>query len=138
MVRADREAELLFRGKAYRRAIESFYLSNGTYPRELEDLLKDPRAPGRRHLRVLYPDPLMKGEQRTWAVVRGVDGGIAGVMSNSTEQPLKKANFPKEFEKFAEATSYAEWIFEYIPPNRPHVPGTPSPTPLHPPVVKTH
>jgi len=38
-LQVDREAELLFRGKAYRKAIEGFYQSNGGYPRSLEDLL---------------------------------------------------------------------------------------------------
>jgi len=43
IVRADREAELLFRGQAYRQRHREFYQSNGAFPRSLEDLPKDPR-----------------------------------------------------------------------------------------------
>ena len=68
IVQADREAELLFRGQAYRRAIESYYRANGVYPRALEDLLKDPRFPSKRHIRSLYPDPMGKGQ--AWLLLR--------------------------------------------------------------------
>src|ERR1700733_5608223 len=65
-VRHDREEELLFRGLAYERAIQGFYLSHqpGTtpsFPRRLEDLLLDPRFTHQRYLRTLYPDPMGKG-----------------------------------------------------------------------------
>ncbi len=53
IVRADREAELLFRGQAYRNAIASFYQSNGAFPRSLEDLPIDPRSASKRHIRAL-------------------------------------------------------------------------------------
>lgn len=33
--------------------------------------------------------------------------------------PLKKANFPQGLEKFESAASYSEWIFEYIPGQKP-------------------
>src|SRR5688500_2410928 len=36
MIKVDREAELLFRGQAYRRAIESYYKANKVFPRSLE------------------------------------------------------------------------------------------------------
>jgi len=138
VMQADREAELLFRGGAYRNAIESFYQSNGQFPRELEDLVKDPRSASRRHLRALYPDPMGKGDKKAWLLVRAVDGGIAGVVSASTGEPMKQANFPKQFEKFALAKSYSEWIFEYVPVKRtaPNVPR-PITTPAAPPVLKT-
>ena len=109
----DREAELLFRGKAYRKAIEGFYQSNGAYPRSLEDLLEDPRTPGKHYLRALYADPVNKGD---WNLVRASGGGIAGVASASSAEPLKRANFPREFEKFSSAKAYSEWIFDYVPP----------------------
>ncbi len=137
IVRADREAELLFRGRAYRNAIQSFYQSNGAFPRSLEELLKDPRSSSKKHIRALYPDPLGKGE---WTLVRST-GGISGVASASREEPLKQANFPTGFEKFSGAKSYSDWIFEYtpapvpatpkpgagasVPPARPSVPGRP-------------
>ena len=138
VLHADREAELLFRGQAYRRAIQSYYDAGNptkTFPPALEHLLNDPRTPGRHHLRTLYRDPFTKDEKNSWRLVRASDGGIAGVSSSSTEEPLKQANFPKDLEKFAGAKNYAEWIFEYRPPTpavpplplRPTVPASPPP-----------
>jgi len=112
LLQVDREAELLFRGKAYRAAVQGFYQSNGAYPRSLEDLLQDPRSPNKRYLRARYLDPMTKKE---WTLVRAVDGGIAGVASASRDEPMKRANFPTELEKFSGAKSYSEWIFEYVP-----------------------
>lgn len=114
VLRADREAELLFRGQAYRKAIQSYYQSNGAFPRSLEDLLKDPRTASRRHIRALYPDPMAKDEKQEWRLVRN-GGGISGVASASTEEPLKQANFPLGLEKLTGAKSYSEWVFEYVP-----------------------
>jgi type II secretory pathway pseudopilin PulG len=138
LLQTDREAELLFRGQAYRNAIKSFYQSNGAFPQSLDDLLKDPRSASRRHLRARYPDPMAKDEKREWMLVQAKNGGISGVSSAGKDEPLKQANFPKEFEKFAGAKSYAEWIFEYVP-----LPGVaPRQNPLlqpsvQPPVLKT-
>jgi type II secretory pathway pseudopilin PulG len=133
VVRADREAELLFRGLAYRAAIQSYYQSNGAFPRSLEDLLKDPRSASKRHIRALYPDPFAKDEKQEWRLVRN-GGGISGVASASGEEPLKQANFPVGLEKLAGAKSYSEWIFEYVPaPAAPAKPGATtalSPVPL--------
>jgi type II secretory pathway pseudopilin PulG len=130
-LRADREAELLFRGKAYQSAIASFHQSNGAFPRALEDLEKDPRSPAKRHIRALYRDPLSKDEKGEWRLVRATDGGIAGVSSSSREEPLKQANFAAEFERFTGAKSYSEWIFEYTP-----VPVGATKKPAAAPVVK--
>ncbi len=116
LLQVDREAELLFRGLAYRAAIESFYKANGSYPRELADLIKDPRSASRRHLRAAYPDPMGKGEKKEWVTVRAKDGGIAGVVTTNDGEPLKKANFPVGLEKFSNAKSYKDWIFEYVVP----------------------
>ena len=135
-LQVDREAELLFRGQAYRNAIRNFYQSNGAFPRSLEDLLKDPRSTSRKYIRELYVDPMRKGE---WTLVRASGGGIAGVASTSREEPLKQANFPPELEKFAGAKSYADWIFEYVPPPRAQPvqpPGT-KPPGASPPVLRT-
>ena len=123
IVQADREKELLFRGMAYRSAIQSYYAVAGRYPRVLSDLLKDPRFAQKAYLRTLYPDPMADREQGSrstkenggWQLVRAADGGIAGVASSSRQEPMKKTNFPPGFEKFDDAKSYAEWIFDYSP-----------------------
>ncbi len=111
--RRDKEAELLFAGDQFARAIARYRASvpaSQQYPQRLEDLLADSRFPNvRRHLRRVYPDP-MTGS-REWGLVRGPNGGIVGVYSTSTAQPLKTANFPKEYAAFAGATSYRDWVF---------------------------
>lgn len=114
-LRADREAELLFRGQSYQRAIASFHKANGAFPRTLEALEKDPSSAARRHIRTLYRDPVAKDEKGAWRLVHAPGGGIAGVASASGDEPLKQANFPPEFERFTGAKAYSEWIFEYVP-----------------------
>lgn len=113
----DNEAELLFIGNQYRRAIARYY--EGTpggvkrYPPSLEDLLKDPRQPStQRYLRQLYPDPFGGKE---WGIVKGPDGGVAGVYSLSEEKPLKTGNFKLRDAGFEAAQRYADWKFIYSP-----------------------
>jgi type II secretory pathway pseudopilin PulG len=111
----EKEAELLYVGNQYRRAIELYYLSGpGQYPRTLEDLLKDPRSPTvRRHLRRLYPDPITGTSE--WMLVKAPDGGIMGVHSRSEKQPLKVANFKLRDRDFEGAAKYLDWKFVYSP-----------------------
>jgi type II secretory pathway pseudopilin PulG len=120
IVQADREEELMFRGMAYRSAIQRYYAVAGHYPHSLDELLKDSRFAHRTYLRASYSDPMADRdgegtESGAWRLVRAADGGIAGVASRSRLEPMKKANFPPGFEKFEGAKSYAEWIFEYAP-----------------------
>jgi hypothetical protein len=55
----EKEAELLFIGNEYRKAVMRYYLAGmNQYPRSLADLVKHPRQPGTvRYLRRVYPDP---------------------------------------------------------------------------------
>lgn len=111
--RRDKEAQLLFVGDQYRRAIESYYQATpGTlkrYPPTLADLLEDRRFPNVvRHLRKLYPDPITGTQE--WGLVRR-EGGIAGVFSLSQREPCKKANFSKYDVNFENAAHYVDWIF---------------------------
>jgi type II secretory pathway pseudopilin PulG len=136
---AEREAELLYRGQAYQRAIKNYYDTGKSFPRSLDDLLKDPRSASKRHIRALYPDPVAKGESKDWLLIRARDGGIAGVASASKDEPMKKANFPKGLEKLESAKTYAEWVFEYVPvPASPLAPATVPPSVLSPPVLKVN
>jgi type II secretory pathway pseudopilin PulG len=116
--RREKEAELLFIGNQYRRAIGLFYASTPgvvkSYPRTLEDLLKDPRQPGTmRHLRKLFPDPLTG---KPFVVIKGADGGVQGVASTSDDAPLKVANFRVRDAIFEGAQKYSEWKFIHTPP----------------------
>ncbi len=118
-IRRDKEADLLFVGDQFVRAIALYRASSpvGTpqFPQRLEDLLADKRFPNvRRHLRRVYPDPMTGSAD--WGLVRAANGGITGVYSRSTAQPTKVANFPKGYEAFAGAASYGDWVFAYAPP----------------------
>lgn len=117
---AERETELLFRGLAYQRAIKSYYeaapQNARVLPRELDDLLKDPRVQHRRHLRRLYPDPFaILGEKEGWRILRAEDGGILGIASRSAAMPLRQVNFPSGLEGLAGARTYADWQFVFTP-----------------------
>jgi type II secretory pathway pseudopilin PulG len=115
--RREKEAELLFIGNQYRRAIGLYYETTpGTvkrYPRELADLVKDPRHPStQRHIRKLFPDPVTGKE---WVVIKGADGGVQGVHTASEEMPLKIAGFRVRDASFEGAQKYADWKFIHTP-----------------------
>lgn len=113
----EKEAELLFVGDQFRRAIASYYdvVPSGQqrrFPAKLEDLVEDRRWPTvRRHLRKVYLDPITG--TREWGIVRGPGETIMGVYSLSTAKPFKHARFPRAYEEFAAAASYQDWRFEY-------------------------
>lgn len=111
--RREKEKELLFIGEEYRRAIGSYYdKSPGgqkQYPEKLEDLLLDKRFPNPvRHLRRLYRDPMLPGEE--WNLIRQ-QGRISGLTSKSLDKPIKVAGFASEQEGFDSARNYTEWRF---------------------------
>lgn len=122
----EREAELLYVGNQYRKAIERYYLSGPRrYPSSLSDLLKDPRKPGtERYLRKLYPDPLTGKAE--WGIVKAPDGGVMGVHSPSEDAPLKTAGFKARDAAFEGAKKYSDWKFVHAPPVQP---AAPKPTP---------
>jgi type II secretory pathway pseudopilin PulG len=112
----EKEAQLLFIGDQYRKAIERYYLSGPQrqYPRSLADLLKDPRRPGiERYLRRLYPDPITGKDE--WGLVKAPDGGILGVYSLSDDAPFKSANFRVRDAAFEGKSKYSEWKFAFAP-----------------------
>jgi type II secretory pathway pseudopilin PulG len=124
----EKEAELLFVGHQYRKAIERYYLSGPQrqYPRELEHLLKDPRRPGaERYLRRLYPDPV---SGRPFALLKAPDGGILGVHSPSEEQPLKSGGFKLRDADFEGKSKYADWRFVHAAPVQPAAPAAKPPS----------
>ena len=118
----EKEKELLFVGDQFRRAIKLYYEKSPAgarrYPKTLDDLLLDDRYPGvQRYLRKIYVDP-MTGSN-VWGLVTAPGGGILGVHSQSTDMPIKTANFPSDYEDLAGKTQYADWIFTYVPPSPP-------------------
>jgi len=110
------EEQLLYVGEQYRHAIQLYYEATlpgqSHYPRQLADLLKDPRfVQTRRHIRELYVDPMTGRDD--WKVVIAPEGGIMGVRSISQQQPIKLAHFSPPFEAFARRRAYAEWPFYF-------------------------
>ncbi len=115
-----REAELLWRGQQYQRAIAGYYTTKfgpqQMFPAKLEDLLRDPRFPQIvRHLRKLYNDP-MTGEE--WQPVMDSAKRIIGVRSSSDLEPFQKDGFPKGLDTLQGKSSYREWEFVFVPPKK--------------------
>ncbi len=121
-----KEAELLYVGNQYRRAIEKFYMHGAMrYPSKLEDLLKDPRYPDtRRYLRQLYRDPVTGSAE--WGLVKAPDGGVMGVFSRSEDKPLKTAGFAPDDKLFEQSQAYSDWKFVFTP-GGPQLPVAPVP-----------
>jgi type II secretory pathway pseudopilin PulG len=115
----EKEAELIFRGRQYRQAIESYYRKDQTYPRSLGELLADNRYPSAvRHLRRLYADPITGKAQ--WGLMQTPDGnGIMGVYSTSEDPPVKSGGFALADGHFAGAKSYKDWQFFHSPAGAP-------------------
>lgn len=116
-VQREREAELLFVGNQYRRAIESYWNASPgpakALPTSLRQLLEDDRFPQPvRHLRRAYADP-MTGED--FAVVTS-GPAIVGVHSRSSDAPVKRAQFPDLYAHFEAAATYQQWRFVFTPP----------------------
>lgn len=113
-MKREKEQELLFVGGQFRHAIEQFHANTPgkarRYPRQLEELLLDPRHPGiKRYLRKIYLDPMTGSAE--WGVVTGPNGEILGVYSRSEAKPLKQANFRPAEKNFEGKTKYSEWVF---------------------------
>jgi len=112
--RRENERELVFVGRQFAAAIESYHRARSSapgppYPRELEQLLLDDRALAvRRHLRQIYLDPMTGSRQ--WGLIRLPDGGIVGVHSLSGRAPLQRATLASGL-SFPLATSYRDWRF---------------------------
>lgn len=124
----EKEAELLFVGNQFRKAISSYYANTPPsnrqqpYPTSLEDLLKDPRYPStQRYLRKIYNDPISGSTE--WGIVKHPNGGIYGVFSQSEEEPIKQSNFSPANMGFEGATKYSEWVFMYLKTPNASAPG---------------
>ncbi len=115
--RREKEKQLLFAGDEIRRAIGAYYEQSPggqkQFPQSLDDLLLDRRyASVQRYLRRIYVEPISGTKQ--WAPIRAPDGGIMGVHSAASGQPLRIDGFPPGYEHFKDKTSYGEWTFQYM------------------------
>ncbi len=108
------EEELIHRGLAYARAIESYWRAdpeNPAFPPTLEALLDDPREDGRRHIRRLL-DPVIAED---WTLIPAEGGGISGVAPDSNDAPFKRSGFPEGVDFPEDVTAYADWQFVFDP-----------------------
>lgn len=113
----EKERELLYVGNQIRTAIKLYYSNTPgsvkQYPRELSDLVLDPRYPDvRRYLRKIYYDPITGTKE--WGIMKNPSGGITGVYSLSDAQPIKTANFGTTNPGFEDKKKYSEWQFVYL------------------------
>jgi type II secretory pathway pseudopilin PulG len=120
MTRRHAEEALLAAGNDFRAAIASWRRSgavspgNPGGPRELAELVRDPRVPGvNRHLRRVPADPLTGSSE--WGLVRDGGGRIVAVYSLAPGKPIKRDGFPPTQLGFANADSYAQWEFGFPP-----------------------
>jgi type II secretory pathway pseudopilin PulG len=118
VARRDAEVQLLAIGAEFQRALASYAgvpagaaaAPGARGPRDLQDLLRDPRQPGiRRHLRKVYADPLTGKDD--WGLLRDSEGFIVGVYSLADGRPAKRTGWPPEWSGFEDQDSYAGWVF---------------------------
>ncbi len=94
--RREREKQLLWAGDQMRKAIVAYsqFATDpaNRFPRELQDLLLDPRSSApRRYLRQVYEDPITRSTE--WGLIRNPQGRIVGVHSRAKGVPLKTGKF---------------------------------------------
>jgi type II secretory pathway pseudopilin PulG len=116
-LKREREAELLFIGEQYRRAIADYWkMSPGrrVYPPSVEVLLTDNRFPNPvHHLRREYRDPMT--ETGEFEVLKQANA-LIGVHSLSEDAPIKRAGFASWYKQFEQAEHYSQWQFVFLQP----------------------
>lgn len=114
----EREAELLFRGAQFSRALAGWRdatpTGQPTAPLMLEDLLLDERStPPRHHLRRLFTDPFTG--QADWELQRGADGRIVAVASRARMPALWRVQKPLRPGADEARPTVGDWFFEAEP-----------------------
>lgn len=114
-VQREREALLIRVGVAYVNAIERYRRfapqGHGDGPRDVSDLLQDPRFPGAhvRYLRDAYDDPMRPGNPMR--LLRSASGDIVGVASLSADTPLLQTPWTDGRHSLPVAAHYSDWNF---------------------------
>ncbi len=113
-VQREREQELLRVGQLYAQALLAYHRgspgSDKTWPKDLQELLQDPRMLGTvRYLRAPYTDPMVPGQP--FALVRAADNTIRGVHSTSAATPFRQEPVDLGVVVLAPAQHYADWQF---------------------------
>jgi hypothetical protein len=89
--RRDREAEVIWRGEQYQRAIGLYYTKMGRYPTKIEDLTR--QTNGVRFLRQAYTDPNNK-EDGSWRYIYVAPNGqqlIGSLLRTTVMDPVPTA-----------------------------------------------
>jgi len=115
-VRRDREAELMFRGKAISRALSSYWAATPgdakQLPLTLDDLVDDRRGVRlAHHLRRIYADPFTG--QADWVLVTTEDGRISAVHSRSNVPALRVVDLPSQ--KDGQPAPVSTRVFSFAP-----------------------
>lgn len=113
-VQRDREQQLLRIGQLYAQALLAYHRgspgSDKTWPKDVQELLQDPRMLGTvRYLRAPYTDPMAPGQP--FALVRAADNTIRGVYSTSTAAPFHEGPVDLGVVFLSPAQRYADWQF---------------------------
>lgn len=114
VAKREREKELMAIGRQFQEAIRRYreFRTDGArreYPASLDDLLLDPRSPGKlRHLRKVFVDPMTRKAE--WGLV--LKGGrVVGIHSLSSDSVLKKDGFDPDLLGLTDKSNYTEWLF---------------------------
>jgi type II secretory pathway pseudopilin PulG len=101
----EKEAELIFRGEQYARAIHLYQCKNGTYPPSIDVLVSQ------RYLREKYKDPITNDDfVPVGGLVSTGQGqasqvGVTAVRSKSTDASIKLYNGQQSYSQFAFETT---------------------------------
>jgi hypothetical protein len=85
--RREKEAELVWRGKQYARAVRLFYQKNGRYPQTLEELSK-PSQTGAYYLRKSYKDPVNAADGKWRLIYVSPSGQLIGSVNYLSLQDM--------------------------------------------------
>ncbi len=113
-VQREREQQLLRIGQVYAQALLAYHRgspgSDKTWPKDVQELLQDPRMLGTvRYLRAPYTDPMVPGQP--FALIRAADNTIRGVQSTSTATPFHEGPVDLGVTALPPAQHYADWQF---------------------------
>ena len=104
-VQRDQEEELIFRGEAIRNAMRRYKALTGSYPVNLEDLLKvRPRI-----LRKLYKDPMTNDGD--WEIITAVPTGPSGDTKGLPIAGVHSRCQKDSFKVYQGKTLCSEWVF---------------------------
>ncbi|HEV2299533.1 MAG TPA: hypothetical protein VGR72_13590 [Candidatus Acidoferrales bacterium] len=88
--RRAKEAEMIWRGEQYERAVGRFYRKNGRFPTSLDDLVKG--TPGLRFLREPYKDPMNTADGSWRLIYVAPTGQLIGSVRYITLQEMALAD----------------------------------------------